>query len=103
MKKVLLTIVTSAWLFTGAMCGSVDLTQLIANAQAEAVKLCSFVPDAATVAAIFAANNPALQSGAAIAIAICESITKAPTASPDGSVTGAVVAGVPVKGHYVTK
>jgi|SRR5580765_926729 len=108
MKKILLTTVASAWLFTGAMCGSVDLTQLIANAQADAVKICSFMPDAAAIAAIFNTGNAAVQTGSAIAAAICAAVAP-PTASnaaPDTTRTippGAAVAGVPVTGHWVVK
>ena len=107
MKKILLTTIASVWLFTGAMCGNVDLTQLVKNAQADAVQICAFLPDVETITAIFAVGNPAVQSGAAIAAAICAAVTPhaalAPTATPDGSITGAVVVGIPVKGHFVVK
>lgn len=107
MKKTLLATVAAAWLFTGAMCGSVDLTQLIANAQADAVKICSFVPDAAAIAAIFNTGNAAVQTGSAIAAAICAAVAP-PTASSVAPGTrtippGATVAGVPISGHFVTK
>lgn len=107
MKKVMLTGIASLWLFTGALCSSpIDLTQLIANTQADAVTACSFMPDVATISAIFATGNPALQTGAAIASAICAAV--APHAAGaltamDNSVPGAKVAGVPVKGVWVKK
>jgi len=69
----------------------------IADAQAAAVKACSFLPTANTVANIIAAGSPALGTASAIADAICAAI--APKA---GAGAGRpTVAGVPIDGQRV--
>ena len=108
MKKVLLAGVASIWLFTGQTCGNVDLTQLIANAQKDAIAICGFMPDVATITAIFGTGNAALQTGSAIASAICaavvpKTVAGAENPAPRAIPPGAAVAGVPIVGVFVVK
>lgn len=86
---------------SGAVTGA--LTQVEQDVQAFTTNLCAYVPTVETVAEIFAANNPAYQTVAAIGDAICAAVS-----SP---VVGAktvrkrlgthTVAGVTVNGHFV--
>lgn len=69
----------------------------IADAQAAAVKVCSFLPTANTVANIIATGSPALNTASAIGDAICAAI--APKAGTDAGKP--TVAGVPVEGQRV--
>ena len=66
----------------------------IADAQAAAVKVCSFLPTANTVANIIAAGSPALNTASAIGDAICAAIApKAGAGAGKPTVAGVVVEG----------
>lgn len=69
----------------------------IADAQAAAVKACSFLPTANTVANIIAAGSPALNTASAIGDAICAAI--APKAGVGAGKP--TVVGVPIEGQRV--
>lgn len=69
----------------------------IADAQAAAVKVCSFLPTANTVANIVAAGSPTLNTASAIGDAICAAI--APKAGAGAGKP--TVAGVAVEGQRV--
>ena len=54
----------------GTTIGGID----IASVQADAVAVCSYLPTAATVAAIISANNPVAITAIAVATAICQAV-----------------------------
>ena len=54
----------------GTTIGGID----IATVQADAVAACSYLPTAATVAAIISANNPVAITAIAVATAICQAV-----------------------------
>lgn len=69
----------------------------VGTVQSLAVKVCSFLPLASTVASIIDVRSPALNTSAAVAAAICEAI--APKAGPGAG--RPTVAGVPIQGTPV--
>jgi hypothetical protein len=99
MKKLLLSSILAASLSL-AGCNTVDLSTIIAQVQNSTVSLCGYVPTVETIVAIVGANDPTLVTGLQIADAICAAVK--PKATPDVS-SGAKVAGVVVKGHFVVK
>jgi hypothetical protein len=74
------------------------ITGAIAQVQQITQTICGFVPTATTIANIFAAGNPALQSATTIANAICGAVTSK-TATLRGATP--MVAGVKVQGQFV--
>ncbi len=69
----------------------------VGTVQSLAVKVCSFLPLASTVASIIDVRSPALNTSAAVAAAICEAV--APKAGPGAG--RPTVAGVPIQGSRV--
>ena len=109
MKSLLLGIMCAVAIALGgcvtADSGSVTVgtpASPISAAQQTAQKICSFVPTAATVAAIFAKNVPGLNTASAVAQAICAAVIDNPmTEGPGGGRTVPKVLGVPIKGTRV--
>lgn len=100
MKSLLLAMALAVGL---AGCGPASddgSTDPIATVQVLVEKTCSFVPTASSVAAMLAANNPAVQGTVAIATAICAAVTRKSVTPGDGSDCYGTVNGVCVEGKF---
>ena len=74
----------------------------VAAVQIAAERVCAFVPTASSVAAMLAANNPAVQGTVAIAEAICAAVTRK-SVTPGENVGGCErgeVNGVCIEGEF---
>lgn len=102
MIKFLLTLFLAVALpFALAGCGggtSEEPADPVAQVQLMAEKVCAFVPTASSVAAMLAANNPAVQGTVAIANAICAAVTR--KAATPGLESCPTVNGVCVEGEF---
>jgi hypothetical protein len=84
MKYLTTCILFGAFALTG--CGLVPPTSNsnvaadIATIQADAEKVCAYLPTASTIAAIINKNDPSLATDTSIASAICQAVTAAPSA-----------------------
>jgi len=78
---------------------SVTPSAIVAEAQKIAVTTCSFLPTASTVMNIFLSGNAALQTGEAIAAAICGAVGRKSVQRGDASAP--TVAGVVIHGRFV--
>ena len=96
--------------------GPLNLQDFIAQVQTTTSAVCSFLPTAETIAAIVATGNPIVTTAAAVADAICKSVTSIvvapPPVAPGGSVKTAAgvrraapvtptVAGVVIHGKFL--
>src|SRR5262245_20699144 len=84
---------------TSAGCGAGQLftpPTSVADVQADAVKVCSYLPSAETIVAIIGLNDPTLSTATAIADAICGAITS--RSARAGGVPR--VKGVRIKGQF---
>jgi hypothetical protein len=95
-------IVVSALALSG--CGTVPGSSTGSDVIAEAIKLCSYQPTAATVVNVIAAatNNPAIVGGVVTANSIASAICAAIEAKSAMRLSGpAMVSGVPIRGRFV--
>lgn len=75
-----------------------QVTDIIANVQAQAEKICAFVPTAATVNALLVqVGVPSIGTGLDIATSICAAIVRRSGASRPS------VRGVPIYGKFVSR
>lgn len=102
MRKFLLGIMLVGGLALGGCSTTGGLAGLsAASVQQLAVSICGYLPTAATVAAILAAGNPAINTIEAAASAICAAVAPVATASGKLRATTPTVAGVVVHGRFV--
>jgi len=74
---------------------------IVAQVQKTTAQICSFVPTAATVAALVSGGNPTIVSATALAQAICAAVTR-PKARAKGAAIP-TVNGVAIEGRFIRR
>jgi len=74
--KCLYVLAVLSPLLVGCGGSETTLAEKVAEVQAQATKICAYLPTATSVAAMISAANPAVIGVSAIAQAICSAVTK---------------------------
>ena len=99
MKKTMVAGALAAALVLGGCLTATEITALINQAQTTAKAACSVVPTAESIYLLWASNNAAYATAAAIAEAICAAVDAAPASAkltPHASKYGAIITPQPV-------